>query len=176
MKPRRSFKILSISALAQLLFESTIWLFVGRGESGKLLKLMVAIAPVIVVSFSIGLPFGIKGVALSGSLVMVAIFPWILKVAFRGTRLTLLRLGKAIVCPVALALSGVALGEVALHSAAQRPAVAQLLVVALSFAATCALSVLIPAVRREIVSFKDVLGQFGVFRRARFMGSAEGAF
>ena len=33
----------------------------------------------------IGLPFGIKGVALSGSLVLLGMLPWMLKFAFRGT-------------------------------------------------------------------------------------------
>ena len=98
------FQILAISALGQLLLESTIWLFVSRGQSERLLKLLLMISPVIVGSFAIGLPFGIKGVALSGSMVLVAIFPWILKFAFRGTNLTLWRLGRAIFCPVSLSL------------------------------------------------------------------------
>ena len=72
------FQILAIFALGQLLFESTIWLFVSRGQSRRLLKLLLIISPIIVVSYAIGLPFGIKGVALSGSLVLLVIFPWIL--------------------------------------------------------------------------------------------------
>ena len=89
------FQILAICALTQLLLESTIWLFVSRGQSQQLLKLLLVISPIIVGSYALGLPFGIKGVALSGSLVLLAILPGMLKFAFRGTNLTLQRLGRA---------------------------------------------------------------------------------
>src|SRR5208282_2858590 len=79
------FQILVISALSQLLLDSTIWLFVSRGQSRELLKLLLVISPIIVGSYAIGLPFGIKGVALSGSLALLAMFPWILKFTFRDT-------------------------------------------------------------------------------------------
>ena len=97
------FQILAIFALGQLLLESTLWLFVSRGQSKRLLKLLLIISPIIIGSYAIGLPFGIKGVALSGSLVLLAIFPWILKFAFRGTTLTLRRLGQAILYPISRA-------------------------------------------------------------------------
>ena len=50
--------------------------------------------PIAVASYAIGLPFGIKGVALSGALTMLTIFPWILKFGFRVTELTLRRFGQ----------------------------------------------------------------------------------
>ena len=88
------FQILAIFALGQLLLESTLWLFVSRGQSQRLLKLLLIISPIIIGSYAIGLPFGIKGVALSGSLVLLVIFPWILKFSFRGTNLTFSVLGR----------------------------------------------------------------------------------
>ena len=109
------FQILVISALGQLLLDSTLWLFVSRGQSARLLKLLLIISPIIVGSFAIGLPFGIKGVALSGSVVLVGILPWILKFAFRGTTLTLQRLGRLSMCPIVLCLGGVSLAWLALH-------------------------------------------------------------
>jgi O-antigen/teichoic acid export membrane protein len=159
------FQILVIAALGQLLLNLTIWLFVSRGQSGRLLKLQLTISPIIVGSFAVGLPFGIKGVALSGSLVLVGIFPWILKYTFRGTDLTLRRLGQAILFPIALCLTGVFLGEVTLHVIAPQRTLLQLLVAALSFATAYLLSALIPAVRKEVMSFREILGELGLSRQ-----------
>jgi O-antigen/teichoic acid export membrane protein len=159
------FQILVISALGQLLLESTLWLFVSRGQSRRLLKLLLIISPVIVGSFAIGLPFGIKGVALSGSLTLLVILPWILKFAFRGTNLTLPRLGQAILHPIALCLGGVVLAELGLHLIAPQRIVPQLLVAALGFAAAYSLSALIPAVREEIISLRGLLGEMRLSRQ-----------
>ena len=153
------FQILVISALGQLLLESTIWLFVGRGQSQQLLKLLLIISPVIVGSFLIGLPFGIKGVALTGSLVLLATLPWILKFAYRGTDLTLPRLGRAIMYPISLALAGVLLAELALHLIAPQSIVAQLMVAALGFAVASLLSALIPPVREEAMSLRRLFNE-----------------
>jgi PST family polysaccharide transporter len=159
------FQILVISALGQLLFESTLWLFVSRGQSGWLLKLLLIVSPVIVASFAIGLPFGIKGVALTGSVVLVAMFPWVLKYAFRGTNLTLQRLGQAILPPIALCLAGVVTAELALHLIGPQRIVPQLLVAALGFATAYSLSALIPAVREEISSLRELLGEIRISRQ-----------
>jgi O-antigen/teichoic acid export membrane protein len=160
------FQILAISALGQLLFESIIWLFVSRGQSQRLLKLLIIISPIIVGSFAIGLPFGIKGVALSGSLVLVGIFPWILRFAFRGTNLTLRRLGQAIVCPVALCLAAVFSAELALRLIVPQRIVSQLLVAALGFSAAYLLAALIPRIRHEVSFLREVASQVGLFRQA----------
>jgi PST family polysaccharide transporter len=159
------FQILVIAALGQLLFESTLWLFVSRGQSARLLKLLLIISPVIVGSFAIGLPFGIKGVALSGSVVLVVIFPWILKFAFRGTNLTLQRLGRAILHPIVLCLAGVATAELALYLTSPQRVVSQLLVAALGFAMAYLLSALIPTVREEISSLRELLGELRLSRQ-----------
>jgi PST family polysaccharide transporter len=148
------FQILAIFALGQLLLESVNWLLVSRGQSRRLLKLMVIVSPIIVSGYAIGLPFGIKGVALSGSLVLLAIFPWILRFAFRGTNLTLRRLGKSILYPVSVCLAGVGASELTLQLIAHKSVTSQLMVTALGFAVGSSLSMLIPAVRGEIMSLK----------------------
>jgi PST family polysaccharide transporter len=153
------FQILAIFALGQLLLESTLWLFVSRGQSQRLLKLSLIISPVIVGSYAIGLPFGIKGVALSGSLVLLVIFPWILKFSFSGTNLTLQRFGQAILYPIAVCLAGICSAKLALHLIAPQRPVSQLLVTALGFAAGYALSVLIPQVRQEVMSLKTLFSR-----------------
>jgi len=153
------FQILAISALGQLLLEMTIWLFVSRGQSGRLLKVLLIICPMLVGSYAIGLPFGIRGVALSGSFVLLAILPWILKFSFRDTDLTLQRLGRAILYPISACLACVLLAELALHLIAPSQTASQLSVVTLSFAVGYLLLLLIPPVRQEIVSFREILSE-----------------
>jgi PST family polysaccharide transporter len=159
------FQILVTAALGQLLLNLTVWLFVSRGQSGRLLRLCLIISPVIVGSFAIGLPFGIKGVALSGSLGLVGMLFWVLKYAFRGTNLTLQRLGHSILPPIALCLAGIFSAELSLHLLAPQRTVSQLLVVGLGFAAAYSLSALIPAVREEIVSFGALLTELRLSRQ-----------
>ena len=155
------FQILAISALGRLLFESTTWLFVSRGQSQQLLKLLLIISPIIVASLRDRLPFGIKGVALSGSLVLLAILPWMLKFAFRGTNLTLQRLGRALLYPIALSIAGVLFAELALELMRPESIFSQLLVTALSFAAAYLLSTLLPPVREELMSLRKLSSELG---------------
>lgn len=160
------FQILAISALGQMLLQSTLWLFISRGQSSRLLKLMLIISPLIVGSFVIGLPFGIKWVALSLSLVLLAILPWILRYTFRGTNLTLQDLARALLCPISLCLAGVIFAEFALHFLDPHRALLQLLVAGLGFAAAYSLSSLFPAVRREFMSFWRLLSELRLSRRS----------
>jgi O-antigen/teichoic acid export membrane protein len=151
------FQILIISALGQLLLESTIWLFVSRGESQKLLKLLLIVSLIIVGGYALGLPFGIKGVALSGSLVLLAIFPWILKFSFRGTNVTLQRLVQAILYPISLCLASACLVTLALHLITPQHMASQLLVTAGGFVISYALSIGIPPVRKELLSLRKLV-------------------
>jgi PST family polysaccharide transporter len=151
------FQILAISALGQMLLETTVWLLISRGQSQRLLKLLLIISPIIVASFVIGLPFGIKGVALSSSLVLLAILPWALKFAFRGTDLNLRQVGRTLLFPISLCLAGVFVSILALHFIAPQRIVLQLVIVGLGFATAYFLSALIPPVRQEMVSLSKVL-------------------
>jgi O-antigen/teichoic acid export membrane protein len=151
------FQILAISALGQLLLESTIWLFVSQGHSYRLLKMLLIVCPIIIASFVIGLPFGIKGVALSGSLVLIAMLPWMLKVAFRGTPLTLHRLGRAIIYPISSTLVGVIFTELVLHTFKQINSIERFALVAFGFLFVYSTACIIPSVRRELFSFRNLL-------------------
>jgi PST family polysaccharide transporter len=159
------FQIFVISALCQLLLESTIWLFVSRGQSGRLLKLLLIISPIVVGSFAIGLPFGIKGVALSGSLVFLAIFPQVLKYAFRGTDLMLRRLGHAILHPISLCVISVVLAELALHVIRPQGILPKLLVTSLSFVAGSSVLIAIPSMRQELMALKGLLRELRLSRQ-----------
>jgi len=157
------FQLLAIFALGQLLYESTVWLLVSRGQSKRLLKLSLIASPITVASYAVGLPFGIKGVALCSALVLLAIFPWILSFSFQGTRLTLRRMGIAILLPLIFCLAGVASAELTLHWSPQSSLVRQILMTAITFAAGSSLTLLIPGMREEIRAFGHLV------RKSRMM-------
>jgi len=159
------FRILVVSAMGQLLLESTLWLFVSRGQSNRLLRVLLIISPIMIASFVIGLPFGIKTVALAGSLALLAILPWILRVAFRGTTLTLRRLGGALLCPVSLSLAGILFAKIALWMISPKHILHQLLIAALGFAAVYGVSAFLPRVREEVRSFRNLWGTLGLPRK-----------
>ena len=151
------FQLLAIFALGQLLYESTIWLLVSRGQTKQLLKLSLFTCPITVASYAIGLPFGIKGVALSSALVLFVIFPWVLNFAFRGTQLTLRRLGKSTLFPVLFCLAGVAVSEMTLLRFEPPSMIGQILVIAVAFALGSSLTLFIRPLREELRSLGQLL-------------------
>jgi O-antigen/teichoic acid export membrane protein len=162
------FKILVIAALGQLLLEISLWLFVSRGMGANLLRALGAMTPLIIGSYALGLPFGIKGVALCGSLMLMLIVPALLKVSFRGTILTLSQVGQTMLCPISAGFAGVSVAELVLHFEPQHNMVAQLALAAISFVAGSALTTLVPRVRRELTSLK------GLFNRSGLAGAGYG--
>jgi O-antigen/teichoic acid export membrane protein len=151
------FQILVISAFGQVMLDSSGWLLISRGLSRRLLKLLLIVSPIMIASFALGLRFGIKGVALSGSLALLAISPWILSFTFRGTNLSLRRLGRAIACPVLVSLVATVIAELVARSINTQRTIPQLVVIAMSFAASYLLSLAIPTVRREVMAFRTLL-------------------
>lgn len=151
------FQNLAIFALGQLLYESVVWLLVSRGQSRRLLKLVLIMCPITVCSYVIGLPFGIRGVALSGALGMLVTFPWILSFSFRGTKLTLAGFGRHLVYPILTCLAGVATGELALHVVGRMPTGLQILIVGAAFAVGCSFALILEPVREEVKRLKDLL-------------------
>jgi PST family polysaccharide transporter len=148
-----------------MLLESILWLFVSRGQSGRLLKLLLMISPLMIASFAIGLPFGIKWVALALSIFLVVSLPWILKFAFSGTDLTLGRLAKALLCPIVVSLAGVLLAESAMRLIVPQSMLSQLAVAALGFVIIYSLALLIPAVRKEVNSLWKLFSELRLSRQ-----------
>jgi hypothetical protein len=88
---------------------------------------------------------------------MLLAFPWILRYCFRGTTLTLIRLGRQLLWPVFTTLCGVTLGELTLHIASPHSAVAQILVVAAAYSIGCCLALLLAPVRKELLGLKELI-------------------
>ena len=148
------FQILVIAALGQMMMESTMWLLVSRGYGRQLLTLVLCSSPVIIGSYAIGVRFGIKGVALCGSLVLLGIMPALLKYSFRGTLLTLHGLGQSVLCPIAVSLAGIGAAEIILHWYCPQGMLARLAVTGGSFALGCAFTLLATPVRRELLAHR----------------------
>lgn len=82
------FRLLAPTILAFAIVNPLGWLIYSLGMAGRGLKMALVIAPLMIVSYSIGLHYGAKGVALSYSVGMVL---WILPAiawAVRGTTLS----------------------------------------------------------------------------------------
>ena len=160
------FQLLALSALGQVILESAIWSLVSRGQTNRLLKLSLLMSPILIGSYALGLPFGIKGVALSGSLVFVASLPWLFRFTFRETNLTLRRFGAAIVWPTMAGLASVLLSELVLHLLGPLGTSAVLLAATLTFVPAYSALMLIPTIRREIISLKKIIDPFGILKRS----------
>jgi PST family polysaccharide transporter len=151
------FQILVVSALVQPLYNTVNWLFVSQGRTNRLLIFTLIVSPAIVASFFAGLPSGITGVAFAYSLVTLAMLPWTLTFAFRGTHLTLKRLGHALLYPLVLCIAAVLFSMLALRLVAPQGDVSKLLVSAAGFATVYALSAVIPSVRDELLRLGRLL-------------------
>ena len=155
----RVFQILAVSAFAQLMLEAVIWLFVSRGKSKELLNVLLRISPCVLIGFVVGLPFGISGVALSGSVALMLVLPYLLKTAFRGTALTFRRLGEAFRYPVLLATGGVCVATGALKILNSNQTVAQLFIAGLAFVVAYCIGGLFPQIRREAMSLRALFSE-----------------
>lgn len=161
------FRILAISALAQVLLESMIWSLVSRALTGRLLRLVLIGSPVLIASFAVALPFGPKGVALAGSLAFVAGIPWLLRSSFTGTDLELRDLGQAIICPLCVAGGAVLVAEGLQRLVAPGTLWLKLATAALSFLGVYSISVMARPVRQELMEMRKLLDSFRLpWRRA----------
>ena len=153
------FQILVIAALGQILLESTMWLLVSRGHGRQLLTLLLFSSPIIIGSYAFGLHFGIKGVALCGSLTLLGIMPAILKYSFRGTELTVRGLGRKILCPVGASFAGICAAETMLHWYSPQGMLARLAAISASYAVGCSLALLVTPVRSEVVALRTLFDE-----------------
>jgi PST family polysaccharide transporter len=109
------FQLLAISALTQPLYNALSWVFVSRGRADRLFKMTIYICPVVFASFLVGLPFGIKGVALCYSAALLIILPFVFRFTFQGTQMTLRGLWRALMWPVSLCVAAVSVAALAVY-------------------------------------------------------------
>jgi PST family polysaccharide transporter len=162
------FQLLAISALIQPLYNSVGWIFISRGRADRLFKMGICICPVVVGSFLVGLPFGIKGVALCYSVAMLIMFPFVFLFTFRGTQITIRGFGRALMWPISLCLAAVSAAALAVYLVAPQGNLLWILVDALVFAIVYALSLLlIRSVREEVQSLAKLWHDRNVSKEMR---------
>ena len=81
------------------------------------------------------------------------------------TLLNLRRLAGALVCPISPAVVGIFLAELALWVVTPQRILTQLLVAALGFAAAYLLSLLVPAVRKQLLSLRALADEMHLFKQ-----------
>jgi PST family polysaccharide transporter len=158
------FQLLAIFALGQLLIDATVWLLVSRGKSLHFLQLVLAVAPIMIAGYAAGLPFGIKAVALSGSLVMLIAFPGVLKFSFVGTKITLKGIGRSVFYPVLTAIVGVLSARLALRFLLPRNTLLELLVIGIAFGIGCVIVFLLPQLREDFLAFWQLIARSQAMR------------
>jgi len=99
------FKVLAFAAFFQPIWSALGWIFVSLGQTKRMMRWGLAMVPLIVLSFVIGLPWGGLGVATSYtvcylSLILVPSF-WY---AYRYSPVNLTGLFRSIRCPLVLGL------------------------------------------------------------------------
>jgi len=149
------FQVLAISAMFQPIWDTTEWVLASRGQTNRLLRMGLTISPIIVASFAIGLPWGIRAVALSYSLVVLALLPLIFKYTFRGTLLNLRRLAGALVYPLTTSIVAVVFSLIVDRASGVHNELGRLMLIGSAFAAVFGASMLVSAVRAEVLSLRN---------------------
>jgi PST family polysaccharide transporter len=79
------FRALCITAALQPVYSTIGWIFVSKGRTDRFLRWALIASPLFVLSFVVGLPWGVVGVALSYAATFVLMLPWTLGYAVRET-------------------------------------------------------------------------------------------
>lgn len=94
------FKLLTPTILIFALINPMYWLFFSIGLVGRSLKLALVIAPLVVMAYILGLPYGPRGVAFAYSTILML---WVvphLALSIRGTMISLKDLAQAVGRPL----------------------------------------------------------------------------
>jgi PST family polysaccharide transporter len=103
------FRLLSPTILTFALINPMAWLMLAAGHAGRSLKIAFMIAPIVVLGYVAGLPFGQNGVAAGFSIAMVLLAIPVIHLATRGTPISTLDAVKAGMRPLlSIAVGGAA--------------------------------------------------------------------
>ncbi len=99
------FKVLAFAAFFQPVFSTTVWIYVSLGQTKRMMHWAFISVPVIILSFIIGLPWGVLGVAVSYTICTLVVLSipslwW----AFRYSPISIYGCLKAIYCPLVVSV------------------------------------------------------------------------
>ena len=106
------FRLLAVVGVLQVVGYTNGWLYATSGRAWEWARWALVSRPVIIVSFLLGLPWGIEGVAAAYALSQCVLTPWGIARAGRGTPVSLPDVLRVVVRPAVLAL-GCGLGALA---------------------------------------------------------------
>ncbi len=115
------FRILCLLGLIQSVATNTGWIFLSQGRADTRLKLQAFMTPLLILSFVVGLRWGIVGVAAAYAVMSTLLIPVQIRVAGRLVGMGILdvlravagTLGCALAMGAAVALAGRAMGDIA---------------------------------------------------------------
>ncbi len=100
------FRLMAPTILIFAMINPFAWLMLAGGKAGRSLKIALMIAPVVIVSYAIGLKWGANGVAGGFSLAMLVLALPVIFWAKLGTLITASDVFKAVMTPVSSVLMG----------------------------------------------------------------------
>ncbi|MEM1097422.1 MAG: lipopolysaccharide biosynthesis protein [Planctomycetota bacterium] len=145
------FRWLAVAALLQPVLASGAWVLQALGHSARLRNLGLWTAPLYVISFAIGIPWGAEGVAASYAAMVTVLFVPSMAVALKLGPISLWDLLRLLGGPLAAAAVCVILVWVGKSTLDAGPFVSILVLVPVGLAAGVGLTALVlPAVRRDL--------------------------
>jgi PST family polysaccharide transporter len=107
------FRLLAPTILVLALINPMYWLLISLGMAGRSLKISLAMAPLVIMAYVLGLPYGPNGVAFAYSTaMMLSVVPW-LAWCVHGTMISLRDLLPAVGRPLISAMVAVAVTYIA---------------------------------------------------------------
>jgi PST family polysaccharide transporter len=114
------FRFLTPTIMVLALFNPAGWVLLSTGQLRRSLQMAFVLAPVVVLGYVTGIPYGPGGVAIGYSVAMVALAVPILAWAMRGSEIAAVDLYRAAITPFVYALGAVLIGFVARTASGQR--------------------------------------------------------
>lgn len=110
------FQVLCVLGIMQSVSASQGWVFLSQGRTDVQLKTRIVSVPIIIVSFVMGIHYGVMGVAVAYLLVCIVLIPYQLHMAGKLIDVSLLDIGKSIaavlVCSLIMAAAVMGIGAV----------------------------------------------------------------
>jgi len=98
------FRLLGLSAFFQVVYSMTGQIFISANQTDRQLRWGLVAAPLFIISFVIGLPYGVTGVAISYSIMFLLFLPWTLSYTLKNTPLSSWDFYSAMLTPLMVGL------------------------------------------------------------------------
>lgn len=102
------FRLLAPTILVFALINPLAWLMLAIGHAGRSFRISLLIAPVVILGYLLGLPYGARGVAAGFSIAMLLLALPVILWAKHGTLITMADISRALLMPLTSAVVGAA--------------------------------------------------------------------